>query len=67
LFCRKDEQPKTNDDICFLFNLFVILWGAADDRQEMKLAGYLAALLRARIFKRLWSPGIHSKASIPPA
>jgi hypothetical protein len=23
--------------------------------------------IRARIFKRLWSPGIGSKASIPPA
>jgi hypothetical protein len=35
--------------------------GAPDDRQEMKPAGYLAALLKARIFKRLWSPGIDSK------
>jgi hypothetical protein len=29
--------------------------------------GLLYRPARARIFKRLWSPGIGSKASIPPA
>ncbi len=28
---------------------------------------FFGVFLRARIFKRLWSPGIDSKASIPPA
>jgi hypothetical protein len=28
---------------------------------------FMCGMYRARIFKRLWSPGIDSKAPIPPA
>jgi hypothetical protein len=34
---------------------------------ELKVSSHLSLLPRARIFKRLWSPGIDSKALIPPA
>jgi hypothetical protein len=36
--------------------------GGLNISEEMK-----GIVIRARIFKRLWSPGIDTKASIPPA
>jgi hypothetical protein len=34
---------------------------------HVRLAHFVSFLARARIFKRLWSPGLHSKECIPPA
>jgi hypothetical protein len=44
-----------------------IVFGAGSVSVDCVAEGMHCTLYRAGIFKRLWSPGIDAKASVPPA